>query len=197
MKKELIIIGAIIIIAVLIITHKPRDYTYNGFPFYRDNQGFWHTVIYLNKSIPITMYFHPSQVQSIPLDPLVISVLSNSSVNKFYIAAPPESSSLRAISMIELQKIIGNIYHKPALLGVTHPYGNKSLLVINCSNATSSTPVILLLRYNSTAIIHNGYCIYVLGVNDEAILKAVNKLDYVVLGIIPWSTTTQRTQNQA
>jgi len=191
-----ILLGFILIPRLLV-----KDYSYNNFEFYKDKEGFWHTMINVNgRDTMITMYYHPREVENISIDPGIINVLYNPFVRLLYITMSPKAPSLRVVSAIELQKIVGNLLNKRTILGVTYlPENrtNKDITVIDCSNASLVSPVFYLVKTNGTTSVDvYGLCIVIHGSTEREILRAVNALDYRLLGITRWNTTIQSNQDQ-
>ncbi len=193
----IILIIAIVIGLVIIIKPRQERYEYNHFLFIKDKQGFWHTKIGINnKDVWISMYFYPGEVDKIPVDPNTLAFINNPLVQEIYITMPPEAPSMRAVSAIELQKIVGNIRNRPARLAVIYNPTNKTVRVITCENSTLQTPVFFLVKTNTTGIDLKANCIIIHGPTEREILRAVNTFDYYMLGIIKWNTTIQSNQNQ-
>lgn len=175
-------------------------YNYNGYAFIKiDN--FWFTRIQRGEQpYDIPFYFDPNNLSDIKLENNSIRVLSKmiakapKAYDTVFLSVQPNMSSMAAIAAIEIGRMVGNRYNllnystKSALTAPLE--GQEDFPVRNCSNAFNRTAVIEFQISDKTeitsAIGPNGLldCIIIQGPNEKELIRAADKLSYVLLGII-------------
>jgi len=195
-NSSIIIIATIIIVGLIILffsikyLYHPETveekYDYNGFTFTKvPSYGLWFTEIQKeNKIFRIPFRYSPMEVQDIPVDRDVYSIIFNSKV--IYTTVPNNLSSVAVIALTELGRITGTRYgilNIPSIGALTHSKGDETP-VKTCEDAVNGTGVILFDVGNETKIYLKEECVIVQGTDEWEIVRAADRLTFGLLGIM-------------
>ena len=104
-----------------------------------------------------------------------------------YITIHPEANltSRTTIAALEIDKIIDNpyLYEIPVYSANTqeNDYGYP---VVDCGDATDSYTVIFLTLGSETTVFAEEHCIYIVGTDEDEIIRAADRFIYSLLGIM-------------
>ncbi len=174
-KRKKMIIGIIVTIflisslaaVVLYRTDDNSDYDPNKFTlnlsngdytFSRkvDNQGIAYYDVSFNQD-SFTAFFIPQQLSDIKIEQSSVDLLKNSIF--YYISFDPEQEGLTYIDFIRFELANEFPNNKYFSEGVTKPSLTYPLPILDCNNATTEVPVIILKTSNVTQITSSENCI--------------------------------------
>jgi hypothetical protein len=192
----IVVLALIILIAgaVFLKRHAQDKDAYNHFKFSKPGL-FWETAIERDGMITfVPFYFHPRDLESIPIEPGVQNKILNFTKNgTIIITLDPNLNSTMVQAGVQISRLTGERY---GVLGFTTrsaitnlPEGmnasqNLTVPIINCDQANETLLVIRLTVGTIQGIGSRGNCIIVEGRNEDEVLRAAEKLDYLLLGIM-------------
>jgi len=200
---QFIIFTGIILITFLAIVFVPpyikqvnldKD-KYNGFSFVKDKEGVWYTVVQKgNQPYQIPFYYHPSELEDIPVDASIRDKFFNIRDNNgsIYITMDPDGkNNTIVIAGVEIAKVTGTRY---GLLNVdTHSAfikkpGNSTVdtgtPIVTCSDANNKTMVIWITLSQKNIAYSHGNCIILEAVSYKDMVRVADRLMYDLLGIM-------------
>lgn len=146
----------------------------------------WQTEMYTDDyRYILELYNDPNSLEDVVVDRNARLVLLN---DENVIAAwPPEPAygSMTAVVYAELNKVLSEeiLFNLPMGFAQTETY--KDFPVATCDNATSKTSVILFdIADAPTGIKAEGNCITLQGSSEEELMRAADRLLYLLLGIM-------------
>jgi hypothetical protein len=127
-----------------------------------------------------TSYFLPSQYSDMKIDKESISILKNS--NFYYLSFDPEQEGLTYTDFIRFNMRQDFPAEKYFLDSVTSPSTIYDFPVVDCINATSIEPVVVLTVSNSTNITSKNNCVHINFIQYDT-LRVRDLLIYSARGI--------------
>ncbi len=107
--------------------------------------------------------------------------------SQVYITLNPEAnlSSKTTIAALEIDKIIDNerLYNIPVSSAMTLP-NTLGYPIKNCNSGTDNTTIIWLTLGSDTQVYTEDYCIVIVGTSEDEIIRAADRFDYQLLGIM-------------
>jgi hypothetical protein len=93
-------------------------------------------------------------------------------------------SAKTTVAALEINTIIDNenLYGIPVSSAMTKEYGNYT--VKSCLDATAENPVIWLTLGSETKVYTDGYCIIIVGTDEDNIIRAADRFLLTLLGIM-------------
>jgi len=200
---QFIIFAGILILIFLAIVFVPRyihqanvdKNKYNGFDFVKDEEGYWYTIVQKgNQPYQIPFYYHPSELEDIPVDASIrdkfFSLRDNN--GSIYITMDPDgNNNTIVIAGVEIAKVTGQRY---GLLNVdTHsafikPPKNTTVdtgtPVVTCSDANNKIMVIWITLSQKNIVYSYGNCVILEATNYRDMIKVADRLMYNLLGIM-------------
>jgi len=154
--------------------------SYGKYKFTRTEQG-WFTKIDNQK---VFFNFHPLELENINLSQDIIDSIKNT--NMLYLAFDPEQRYLDYIDLTRFQLTesfwaLFQIYPESAVTSSSSKY---NMTIINCTNATSTVPVIFFKQSNETGFDKQDDCIILQSADGFGFLRLKDRLLYGLLGII-------------
>ncbi len=153
---------------------------YNGYSFVRTSTG-WQTKV--NKQ-ELSFNFHPSEVEHINISQGIVDLIKNT--NMIYLTFDPDQPDLQYIdlSRFEMTDIFFTFLQTYAENAVTKQSSKYDLKILDCTNATSSVPVIHFKQGNETKAYKDDSCIIIQSTDGPGYLKLKDRLIYELLDII-------------
>ena len=168
---------------------------YNHYAFKQVGDKWSTEVVYNNELFEVPSYYHPLEVEDLPVDSQVVNFIMNVAHAGFIIAVD-DGGSEHVISAINLARILGEKYYgfpvKSALYGDNNKtitnVENTTISYANCADATEVVPVIRISLNESFPVVttdaDNPNCIIVGGSTAQETIKASDALVFRLLGII-------------
>jgi hypothetical protein len=167
-----------------------ETYIYNTYKF--DKIGnYWYTDLIFssnqNKMVNLEMRYDPRSLQDIKVSHDLYDNFVKTQA--FIITANPTLSGITAISMMHLNRIIGQefgLFNYPTFAAITEPHDsmNEDTPIFSCENATPQNKVIWLGLTNETKVDYNNNCISISGSNETEILRSTDRFLYEIMGIM-------------
>ncbi len=153
---------------------------YNDFSFSRTDDGTWYTKV---NGKQLAFHYFPSDLEDINLSSEIVDKIKNT--NMIYFTYDPESRYREDIAMLsfELTNILWQDFKIYATNGLTKN-NTFNAPVINCNNATITTPVIYFNESNQTEIHLNSDCIVLNGRTGIDFLILKERLLYALFNVI-------------
>ena len=167
---------------------------FNGFLFEQSGE-YWITGVELEgQPYTVPFYNHPLDLDDVYYDPEVSDYILDVPHTNFIIAVHPDAGSLPVLAGVNIARVTGRFYGVPTSSALYIPqdelslYNETGLPVIDCSLATSDSPVLWMNIDESAAVVrfdeNNPHCIIVGGSNGDEILASADMFVYRILGII-------------
>jgi hypothetical protein len=188
----LVLVGALVALVVVpkYLTEKEAENNeYNHFPF-QMRQGSWYTVIESEtQRAPIPFYYHPRELENIPLDPNVLARFNEVQKNNgsIFITIDPESPDNDiVIAGVEISKVTGQWFAIPTASAVIRkPEGvDTEFPVLTCADADNDTLIIWLTKSDKNVAYAHKDCVILEGKTYEDLIKVADRLSYSLLGIM-------------
>lgn len=160
---------------------------YNGFEFYQDNNGFWHTRINsLRGEVDVPFYYHPDQLEIYAFPESIKKELAETqrTGGKVIIAYSNEYKTAggAGIAAVEITKIVSQVFGISTSSGFMEPIDN--LPVASCKNASVSSFVIELAPGNETFVNHSSYCTRLTAKSLDELIQLSDLFSYKITGIM-------------
>ena len=191
---------AIIILGLALIPqylnkNETSNNKYNNFEFFKFQDGFWYTQVQKGpQPFWIPFYYHPRELENIPVEPYLRGLFFEISDNNgtIYITLDPESEDNRiVIAGVEISRITGSRYgllNVPTYSAFIKPPINQQTEtktpIITCANANNQTLVIWIVLSDKNLVYSYDYCIILEARNYEDMIKVADRLVYHLLGIM-------------
>lgn len=161
------------------------DETFNVKKVIRDLYVGWQVEMVVNEQPYILeLYNDPASLEDIPTDRAAKANLLDDKV--MYVTWEPNTnrSLTTAFAFAEINKVVDNpdIFGIPVNLSKMSPYKNDT--VKTCADATKASSVIWLKLGTETSVSMDGNCVIVQGTNEDEILRAADRLVFLLLGIM-------------
>jgi hypothetical protein len=208
-----IIFAGILILVFLAIVFVPRylhqtsidKNKYNGFDFVKDDEGVWYTVVQKgNQPYQIPFYYHPSELEDIPVDGSIrekfFSIRDNNG-SIFITMDPDGNNNTIVIAGVEIAKVTGTRYgllnvntHSAFIKKPNNTTVDTSTPVVTCSDANDKIMVIWLTLSNKNIVYSYGNCIILEAASYRDMVRVADRLMYNLLGIMDVNISiTQKT----
>jgi len=154
--------------------------SYGKYKFTRTEQG-WFTKIDNQR---VFFNFHPLELENINISKEIIDSIKNTSM--LYLAFDPEQRYLDYIDLarFQLTESFWTFFHIYPKSVVTKSSSKYNMTVINCTNATSTIPVIFFKQSNETGFDKQDNCLLLRSTDGFGFLRLKDRLLYGLLDII-------------
>ncbi len=157
---------------------KVREQKYEG----------WQIKFYIgNDQTPyiLDLRYDPLSLENIDIDRNIVNVVSDD--KQIFITWDPGRgyTVTTTMAVLELVKVLPNskLFHIATNTSFTEPYKNRT--VKTCKDATKDSSVIYFKLANETRIsLENDFCIVIEGKTEEDFVKAADRFDLFLLGIM-------------
>lgn len=151
----------------------------------RGNYVGWQTEMYINDfRYILELYNDPANLEDIELDRAAKAKIIDD--KQIFITWPPTQDFRQTTVFIyqDLQKVIAepDIFNIPVRPAVTSEY--KNYTVMDCADAKDRSSVIKLQIAEPTKIAVEGNCIILQGKDEAEIMRAADRLIYLLLGVM-------------
>lgn len=162
-----------------------NNYLYRGFVFVYDSY-IWKTIIQdrNGETYRISVNYDPRSVEKIPAQAGMRNTILPRDNIVLTTDANLTSNTVRGI--YEVGRVLGNkygFYGKNVSVALTTPVENYA--TITCDDATAQQGVIYFHLADKTQVYAEGYCVHVTGTSEDDIVRAADKLLYVLIDIMP------------
>ncbi|MDD4878676.1 MAG: hypothetical protein PHO02_06625 [Candidatus Nanoarchaeia archaeon] len=145
----------------------------------------WQTEMYIKDfRYILELYNDPAKLEKVGIDRSAKNKILDD--NQVFITWPPtEDFKQTTVFMYHnLKKVISepDIFNIPASFAVTSEYKNNT--VMDCADAKEKASVIKLQLGEPTAVLTEGNCIILQGKDEDEIMKAADRLIYLLLGVM-------------
>lgn len=172
-----------------------EKYEYNNFEFIQKKDGFWYTMVQKGaQPYWIPFYYHPSELEDIPVEPGLrdkfFEIRDNN--GSIFITLDPDSEDNRiVIAGVEISRITGGRYDllnvptssafiKPPKDSVTE----TGTPIITCMHSNNKTMVIWLTLSDKNIAYSYDYCIILEALTYEEMIRVADRAMYHLLGIM-------------
>lgn len=172
---------------------------YNGFEFYQDVNGFWHTelrTVQGDQDVPFR--HHPSEVDNLNYDPRITKRLAQVQGNKGSVVITFDSNLFNpnltdvgapAIAGVEIGKITSKIFGMPTSSAITTPIeGADNLPVVDCLSSNTALFVFefrLAEKGQTSKIFSENFCGIIRANSLNDTIKLADLAVFKLVGIIP------------
>lgn len=170
-------------------SEKLKKYEYNGFKFYKTEDGFWTTLIESKGQLyTIPFYYHPKELEDIQIEKNIEDKILKNYVKEIYISFDPDAGSVPVIGGVEISRITGfryNLFNIPTRSALSREDDKGVETIIkNCSDAGNGTIVILFQKADYNKIYLDKDCI-ILNYNEtNSSIKVADRFVYTLLKIM-------------
>jgi len=200
---QFIIFAGVIILIFLAIVFVPRYIRqanldkdkYNGFDFVQDEEGVWYTIVQKgNQPYQIPFYYHPSELEDIPVDKFIrdkfFSLRDNN--GSIYITMDPDgNNNTIVIAGVEIAKVTGTRYgllnvdtHSAFIRQPKNATADTGTPIVTCSDANNKTMVIWITLSQKNIVYSYGNCVILEAINYRDMIRVADRLMYQLLGIM-------------
>jgi hypothetical protein len=155
--------------------------TYNGHKLLNLN-NYWY-INYAGKQIKLR--FHPTVIDSIPLQNDARDLINNSKI--LFISINPGDKNIQYIEQIrfELEQEMPDLFKKYVLTGVTDKVPEyDAYSIVGCQNATIDTPVIYFTTEKNDSFDYSNYCLTVKASSGNDLFMMEDRFILGLAGII-------------
>ena len=126
----------------------------------------------------------PASLEDVPLAGNINQRVANDDVVVISIDPEDELKGKGVIAIYELTKFLESemFYNKTVVTTVTSEYEDK--IVVNCDHASDTQTVILIVLGDETQVYTSGYCVVVMGTDEDELIRAADRLAYHLIGIM-------------
>ena len=190
----------IIFIGTLAITGyvkkaKLEKYKYNNFEFVKEKDGFWYTMVQKGpQPYWIPFYYHPSELEDIPVEPFLRAKFFEIKDNNgsIFITLDPDSEDNRiVIAGVEISRITGGRYdllNVPTSSAFIKPPSKTTTEtgtpIITCMHSNNKTMVIWLTLSDKNIAYSYDYCVILEATTYEDMIRVADRTMYHLLGIM-------------
>jgi len=198
-QANYVIIGTIAIlvaigIAMYFLTGNSNTYSYSN------GNSVFEVTILSDSETKIPIYFEgddqpyaitvrndPKSLEDIPLYGNPVQRIVNDEVVFITIDPDQELRGKTVVAVYEIQGFIDNtfFYNTPVYTTLTKEYGEEEKLIRTCDDASDSQTVIYVTLGEETGVSVDGYCIIVMGTDEDEIIRAADRLALHLVGIMP------------
>ncbi len=185
---------ALVYVPKILHNQEVENNRYNGFDFYKGDDGFWYTVVQKGaQPYEIPFYYHPRELEDIVIEPGVRDKFFDMVANNgtIFIVVDPDSESKSVIAGVEIAKITGQGYR---LLNVptysafskepTNITVNVETPILSCAAANNRTLVVGLVLSSRNVVYSQDYCIRLEALTYDDMIRVADRLMYSLLGIM-------------
>lgn len=166
-----------------------EEINYNGVVFEKKND-LWNLRVRANEQNQIVnfmFHYNPEMVEDISVNGDVKGYVE--SKDMLYLTTQKDIGSIPVIGMSNIGRVTGTknkIFNKHVVGALTEPAENssKSIPIIDCNNATSTTGVMWFKMGNTTSVNLEGNCIIVEGEKRWDVVRASDRLAFELLNIM-------------
>ena len=191
----IIVFLGIVFIPKLIQKQKLDKYTYNNFQFIERDDGFWYTLVQkADQPYWIPFYYHPTELEDIPVEPGLRSKFFEIADNqgKIFITLDPDSESNKVvIAGVEISRITGGKYGllnvptssafiKPPTTSTTE----TGTPIVRCEHSNNQTMVIWIALSELNLAYSQNYCVILEAKTYEDMIRVADRTMYHLLGIM-------------
>lgn len=168
---------------------------YNGFSFVKGEDGAWYTVVQKgNQPYQIPFYYHPSELEDIPVDASIrdkfFSLRDNN--GSIYITMDPDGkNNTIVIAGVEIAKITGTRYgllsvdtHSAFIKKPDNNTADTGTPIVTCSDANNKTMVIWITLSQKNIAYSHGNCVILEAASYKDMVRVADRLMYNLLGIM-------------
>lgn len=156
-----------------------QSVNYNGFKFKRTQTG-WETKIQGNN---VQFHYHPTELENINLNSTITETIKDKKM--LYLTFDPDAEEISFIDLARFD-IVNTLFNNLDIYAESATTKNSTygFSIINCSDATSSVPVLMLTKSNLTEFDKQDNCILLKAKTGPEILALKDRLLYSLLGVI-------------
>ncbi len=166
----------------------PDNYTYHGLLF-RKSGPLWKTDVRVKgrpEIFSFTFRYSPKEVEDIPADSGIKQYILGG--KELYLTADSNIGSVPVIGMSNIGRLTGTrtgIFNIPTH-GALTTYDSRynSTPVVTCNDASDEIRVVWFKFGNQTRIINTGMCVIVEGKDGWELVRAADKISYIIMGIM-------------
>lgn len=139
------------------------------------------------EEVPYILTFRsdPLSLEDIPVEGTLHTRIFND--EKIYVTIHPEANltSKTTVAALEIEKIIDNdyLYGVPVFSAMTLP-NDDGYPVVSCGDGTDTMTVIFLTLGSETIVFTDGYCIVIVGTDEDELIRATDRFLLTLLGIM-------------
>lgn len=186
-----IIIGILLTLLLAIIfsfNYFREDMTdYNGFTFQKNANGYWEVVL---EQGPMPFYYHPSEVDDLPVDLKAVQDITNLVLNKGSLVVSmnpslePGTGKNVGFAYIEISKVTAQLFAIPTTSASQYEIEGYDWPIVRCKDAKGTNVVIMMELAEQSEITNENYCISLSAETEEDYVRLADALSYRILGII-------------
>ncbi|MBU0536657.1 MAG: hypothetical protein KKE20_06835 [Nanoarchaeota archaeon] len=152
---------------------------YNGYSFILTQDRLFEMD---NDGTKMLFYNHPTELESIKIDPSATSVLMNARM--VYTTLDTNDTLRQTIGKVQYD--IKNIMDSRSSYFIYAFTGDNEFnkTIITCSNATVSVPVFYLKKGNETKIVYDNGCFIIQADTDYGMIMLRDRIMYTILGVM-------------
>lgn len=200
---QFIIFTGVLLIVFLSIVFIPRfiqkanfeKNKYNEFEFAKNEDGFWYTVVQKgNQPYQIPFYYHPSELEDIPVESNLRAKFFDIRDNNgsIYITLDPDgNNNTIVVAGVEIAKITGTGYsllnvptHSAFIKKPTNTTAESATPIVTCKDANEKIMVIWITLSNKNIAYSYGNCIILEAKSYADTVRVADRLMYHLLGIM-------------
>lgn len=192
----------ILVVAYFIMNKTPKtpsnSVTYDNYVFTKGADNAWYVQLAIKGSpYNIPFYYNPTQIANVTIDDNVLSEFTHYQRSNpggdMYISIDPDSNSRVVIAGVEVARILGNRYnifnfnvmsafYKQSATGNVSATGKS---IIDCSNATNQTMVMMVVVDDENRVSAYNNCIVMKSKNLNDSIMVADALAFKMLTITP------------
>ena len=190
-----IIFLGLIIIPSLVRKARLEKYKYNNFEFVKKKDGFWYTMVQKGpQPYWIPFYYHPSELEDIPVEPDLRNkfFMIRDNNGSIYITINPDAgNNTIVIAGVEISRITGSRYdllnvptHSAFIKPPEETTTETGTPIVTCMHSNNKTMVIWLTLSNKNLAYSYDYCIILEARTYKDLVRVADRTMYHLLGIM-------------
>lgn len=203
-RRGALFVAAVAVVVLVVLVGVPlwnqhvseerlEETRYNGFDFYEARQGnrtLWKTELTVEgQPYDIPFYYHPRDVERIPIEPGIAEQLREEPPATLYMALSPEAGSRPVVAAVEVSRITGeryNLLNIPTKSALKSGNPNATTRVRTCADATPEAMVISFDEGDENAVYRdeNPFCIRLEYTSGEESIRVADRLAYELVQIM-------------
>lgn len=164
--------------------YQNKNNEYNSYQFVQASSGEW--IVDLSFG-PLPFYYHPRDVDMIPVDPNAQKALNIVADNdgQIVISLDPDFDVPRqATAAFEISKVTSQVYTIPTFHAITKDINDSSVKIATCANSGIKQLVYEVRITNKNEIRYENECIILEAKSPEELIKVTDAYMYRMLGVI-------------
>jgi len=185
----------LVIIPSQIRRAKLEKYKYNNFEFIKRKDGFWYTMV--QKGVQpywIPFYYHPSELEDIPVEPGLrdkFFKIRDNNGSIFITIDPDAGNNTIVIAGVEISRITGSRYdllnvptHSAFIKPPKKGGAETGTPIVTCKYASNKTMVIWLTLSDKNVAYSYDYCVILEAKTYKDMVRVADRTMYHLLGIM-------------